>query len=208
MLTSCSSPHSSFRARCSARGFSLVELLISAAIITIISALIIVRFTTFDSSVLLKSLAYDVAASIRNAQSYSVSVLRDSSASSFRSAYGMDFRSVSPKTYTFFSYKNLSAVPQYGDGNSSDVSIFSIGKTMQIKDLCVNDTTCGLSQLDISFKRPEFRAYFYAKDTSNTIYTNANSATIKLYSSADTSPTPAVWDVTVSLLGQITVKKE
>lgn len=60
-----------------ARGFTLVELLISIAIITVITAIVVVRYRQFDSTVLLKGAAYEIALALREAQIQSVSAVRD-----------------------------------------------------------------------------------------------------------------------------------
>ena len=58
------------------RGFTLIELLISVLIIGIITTLVIVRYKQFDSTVLLKSAAYEVAFTLRETQVQSVSAAR------------------------------------------------------------------------------------------------------------------------------------
>lgn len=188
-----------------ARGFSLIELLISAAIITIISSIVIVKFTSFDSSVLLKSLAYEVASAVRHAQVYSVSVVRDTAG--FGYAYGMHFSTATPKEYNFFRYTAATAYPQYGDGNSVNINSFAIGRSMQVGELCVKSSgsgTCNtVTTLDISFRRPEFRALFHS-NSGSVADANIESAQIRLGSSTDAE---SGWVVEVSLLGQITVFK-
>jgi len=194
----------------SVRGFTLIELLISAAIISIISAIVIVRFNTFDSTVLLKSLAYEVAASIRQAQVYSVSVLNTGGNFSF--PYGMTF-SPESKTYTFFRYddsSNTSVRPKYDaaevNPHASDVNVFTIGRSMQIVDVCmvvggVDD--CTISRLDISFRRPEFKALFYAAGFAGD-QKDITSGKIKLQSTNGGN----IWIVEVGYFGQISVKKQ
>lgn len=204
LLSSSQSCRSSARG-VAALGFSLIELLISAAIIALISAIVIVKFTSFDSSVLLKSLAYEVASVVRNAQVYSVSVVRNTEGFGF--AYGMHFSSAS-KQYTFFRYTgaNQTVVPQYLT-NTTDINTFTIGRNMQVSALCVKtagDNTCHeVTSLDISFRRPEFRALFHSNSGSITD-ANIESAQIRLNSTGNTN---FVWVVEVSLLGQITVFK-
>src|ERR1700691_1591264 len=61
--------------RSSNRGFTLIELLVVVGIMVVISAFILVRQSRFDSSTLLRSLAYSVALSVRQAPIYGSSVL-------------------------------------------------------------------------------------------------------------------------------------
>lgn len=197
-------------------GFTLIELVISAAIIAIISAIVILRFSAFDSSVLLKALAYDVAASIRDAQVYSVSVVRNSD--SFDYPYGVSFTpsagSTLSKTYTFFRFANadVGAQPQNSVADGESINVYTIPRSMHIADVCLVRTEggvdveyCDITRLDISFRRPEFKALFYAENwpagvPSDTI----SSARIKVSSTANQGE---VWVVEVGALGHISVKK-
>jgi len=80
-----------------------VELLIVLAITALISVVVATRFSVFDSTVVLKNLAYEIAVSIRGAQSYSLSVLGDTT-NEFNTAYGITFDlNANKKSYTFFS---------------------------------------------------------------------------------------------------------
>ena len=193
-------------------GFSLIELLISAGIITVISSLVLVRFHTFDSTVLLKSLAYEVAMSIREAQVYSVSVVStQGGAADFEYPYGMTFF---PQTasYTFFQFANpsVNVDPYYDAAESSpdaiDVNVFSIGRPLQVEDVCIvvsSTEDCDVARLDVSFRRPEFKALFYA-DGYGGVQADIEEGLIKIRSVNGGD----IWVVKVGLLGQISVYKE
>ena len=58
-------PYSSYVLK---KGFTLVELLVSVSIIALIATVVLVRFTDFDSTTILRSLAFEVATAIREAQ--------------------------------------------------------------------------------------------------------------------------------------------
>ncbi len=188
------------------RGFTLIELLISAAIITVISSIVLVRFTSFDGTVLVKSLAYEVAAGVREAQIYSVSVIN--TGSGFRYPYGVNFIR-GATSYTLFRFKGSPATypPYFGDTNSDALNVVSFNGSMKITDVCVTDggvDKCfadGITRLDISFKRPEFGALFKAQGSLGAI----SEGRIKICSTRS----PAnVWIVKVTLLGQISVYKD
>lgn len=190
-------------------GFSLIELLISLAIIGVLSTVVILRFSSFDSATLLKSLAYEIATSIREAQVYSVSVVGASN--SFRTPYGMSF-TPDTKEYVFFRFTdpNESSQPEYTDGGvySPDVNRFAIGRTMYVSDVCIRTAgggadDCSISQLDISFRRPEFNALFYAEGyVGDPALIEAGK--VKLQSSGGGD----VWVVEVGYFGDITVYRE
>ena len=189
------------------RGFTLVELLVSFAIMTLISSVVLVRFNGFDSTVLLKSQAYVIASSIRDAQVYAISS-RAGKNSSFRKPYGMSFTPDSTN-YMFFQYTGSDPRPSYTSGNFTDIATLLLEKSMKIYAVC--ETTgatekCDLTRLDISFKRPEFKAYFYAVNASDVPYTEPNQANItsaKIKVKSDNGTTK--WTVSIGLLGQITV---
>lgn len=194
-------------------GFTLIELLISAAIITIISSIVLVRFNSFDSTVLLKSLAYEVATSIREAQIYSVSVINSvgGAQANFRYPYGVSFTQ-NAQSYTFFRFDNANTAvtPSNTAGQVTLLKTIAFSGSMKVADVCVvggateycaSYPVNNISRLDISFRRPEFFAIFNAPGSSGTI----SEGKIKLCSTRN----PAnMWVVKVTLLGQITVYKD
>ncbi len=197
----------------SARGFSLIELLISTAIIVAVAAVVIVRFSTFDSATLLKSVAYEIAATIREAQVHSVSVLGANP--NFRYPYGVTFAPGSD-SYTAFVYESSdrSIIPEYNILSNAIVSIdevgtYTIGRSMHIVETCVMISSvenCDVGRLDISFRRPEFKALFHAVPGSGGSITDSDieSAQIKLQSRNGGDK----WVVSVGLLGNVSVYRE
>ncbi len=189
-------------------GFTLVELLISVAVIGIVTALALAKYSTFDSTVLLKAAVYEIALGLRESQVKSVSVVKNGA--SFDYPYGMSF-SLGSATYTAFQYQDATAYPSY-DGSLlvNVIRTFIIGRSMVISALCVTVSgteTCyssGSYRLDVSFRRPEFKALFYATDGTSPLSTTIESAKIKVMSSKGTK----VFSVEVSSLGQISVRKD
>ena len=78
--------------------FTLIELLVVMAIFSVISLLILANHSRFNSSVLLGSLAYDMALSVRQAQVYGVSVQTFNA--NFQVGYGVHF--TTGNSYIFF----------------------------------------------------------------------------------------------------------
>jgi prepilin-type N-terminal cleavage/methylation domain-containing protein len=190
------------------RGFTLIELLISAGIITVIAGMILARFNSFDSTVLLKSFAYEVATTLREAQIYSLSVVNTETgaAANFRYPYGLSF-TPGATSYTFFRYNNPSSsvTPRYESSEVNVLRLIPASEAMEIYDVCVTNNgtdNCDISRLDISFRRPEFSAIFY----SPTLGSPSTISAGKIYVRSVRNPSNA-WVIEVKLLGQIVVYK-
>ena len=93
------------------KGFTLVELLVSISIFVFMTALVVSRYAAFNQGTLMTNLAYDIALTIRTAQTYGLSVKsanvgtgattggnnanNASYGSNFNLAYGVDFSATS-----------------------------------------------------------------------------------------------------------------
>ena len=193
-----------------ARGFTLVELLISVAIIGLVTAIVLVKYKSFDSSVLLKDTAYEIALALRESQIKSVSVVQQGS--NFDNPYGISFTdsAANSKQYKAF-YDNDNDSPPRQDVDTEVIQTFTIGRSMEVYQLCVERAsvwTCefgNVNKLDISFKRPNFNALFYAENGSGALGGSPISSAKIIVKSPNGSDKYAV---IVSGLGQITVKKE
>ena len=197
-------------------------MLVSLAIIGIMSGVVIARYNSFDSTVLLKSAAYDIAATLREAQVYSVSVLGTSGG--FNTPFGVTF---TPDTqeYQFFRFMDAMNFPYYQSGMIQNINDpAQMSRSITIVNLCVNirvggvlqtkchsDNTSTLTRLDISFRRPEFKALFHVEDPPGSVNNptnnsdgNIESVQIDLGSLAYPGN---VYSVIVGLLGHISVEK-
>ncbi len=180
------SQHSRFfgkrqRALCSlvrSRGFTLIELLVVGAIIIIVTSLFLVRQSSFDSSTVLRSLAYSVALSMRQAQVYGISVSGVGTAQAscpngsyangtcYAPAYGLYF-TASPNTiYILFADFNNNG--RYDTGE--DVQAFTLNNAYKVSEICAiksaqlgstkhcsgtHDTSGNpISTLSVIFRRP------------------------------------------------------
>jgi prepilin-type N-terminal cleavage/methylation domain-containing protein len=197
-------------------GFTLVELLISIAIIGVVSSIVLVKYSSFDSTVLLKGLAYEIALSLREAQVRSVSVSGVEGTSGdkvFDYPFGVTFSLVTTqdqKKYTSFRFNDaaLTSYPKYGIAESEDIQVFTIDRTMYISQLCITRVTedCDIQQLDVSFRRPKFVGLFHAVSTggASEYDTDITSAKIKVTGAGAVN----TFVVTITSLGQISVSKE
>lgn len=155
------------RSRTSRKGFTLVELLVCIGIFVLMTGLLIAKYGTFNQSVLLTDIAYDVALTIRSAQTYGLSVKGNTNpagycSQSFQCSYGMHFtKDTSGDANTRLTLYAVQPNPNYYYNpavNSTDVSSYTIRRGGTISDLCVGQgTTCSTSAttLDVVFKRPD-----------------------------------------------------
>ncbi len=184
------------------RGFSLLEVLITAAIIGIVTAMVVIRYGAFNNSVLLKSQAFELALDLREAQVFAVSVR--GRGVQFREEYGLYFDADTTNQYLLFQ-----------DSGDTKPAIFNAGEEIgkpylidsrfEITDICVNACTSGstevaLEDLSISFARPDFDALFETTDSSAPGSINRAEITISPLSSAETRR------VIITSTGQITVE--
>jgi len=144
------------------RGFTLVELLVVTGIMTVLSSIVLANNAKFGGVISLRNLAYDIALTIREAQTYGISVRKFGSGSgSFGFGYGIHVRTASPTSYIMFA--DVDGEGHYGgcetEATCELAQSFTIGRGFSISDLCVTPSggteTCGQEKLDIVFRRPE-----------------------------------------------------
>lgn len=194
------------------RGFTLIELLTVVSIMLILTSIFLFRQQTFNSATLLRSLAYSVGLSLRQAQIYGTSI-RESSLNAFDTAgssakaYGIYFSSATPNNYSLFADINNNGIRD----TTEDVQVFTINRGYTISKFCAttnsNTAQCSdvgtISQLTILFRRPNPDSCFATTAFANACAIGAaaqyKSAYIQIKSGQDTR------SVTITLTGQISV---
>lgn len=154
-------------------GFSLVELLVVIGIVTVISATVLVRYGRFSGDVILGSLAYDVALSIRQAQVFGLS-FRETGAGTgiFSGGYGIHFDKNTPNDYFLFSDADMNK--RYNAPTDAIIENFSVRQGFSVFSLCATLSSgaekCNptISSLDISFQRPNPDALIYSDLSADT----------------------------------------
>ncbi|MDO8523864.1 MAG: prepilin-type N-terminal cleavage/methylation domain-containing protein [bacterium] len=179
--------------------FTLIELLVVMFIFTIISGVILANHSRFNSSVLLGSLAYNMALSVRQAQVYGLSV--QTFGANFKVGYGVHFSA--PDSYIFFADTN--ATKRYEDGVDSILQTYSVGRGHTLTRFCgvlergsqecSDDSGSPITHLDVVFFRPDPDANI---SSENPGYYSRGVITVA-------SPSGETRTVTVESTGQISV---
>lgn len=145
-------------------GFTLAEMMIVVSIVSIISAVVLFGYRQFNDSLSLTSAAQEMAISVREAQSYGVSVRQSSTSSqNFDNAYGIYFSISDPSYYYIFVDLNNDQKYEYTANCTGEcVSKNEIRNGVYVSQVCGaafgGSITCPLSPsitgLNISFIRP------------------------------------------------------
>lgn len=141
------------------RGLSLIELLVTTAIMVVITGVVLANNSRFNSSVLLSNAAYDIALSVRGAQVFGISTREY--AGQFNVGYGIHF--ASPTEYFLFADLDVAQNKRYDAGIDEIVEVYRLGRGHSILRYCGTraDLTdeCSdagtISHLDIAFQRPD-----------------------------------------------------
>lgn len=172
------------------RGFSILEVLITAAIIGIITGIVTFRYGSFNNLILLKNQAYQIALELRETQTRSLSATGNST--NFRTPYGIYFSTDEPDRYVVFLDNN----PQNGYYNpGEELETRRLDSRFRITELC-SGADCSLTALSVTFRRPNFDAIM-----NNGTVTNG---TVEISVANDSGATPR--QVQINAAGQITVE--
>ena len=142
------------------KGFTLIEMMIVLGIFVLITTLLLSNQKKFGTNIEVTNLAYDVALSIRQTQTYGLAVKNSGLASAdFTSAYGIHFDSSTPSQYIIF-FDRLdpnSGTRNYVMDSGEESEIYTLRNGFTISDLCAG--TCGLQKMDVVFVRPNPEAH-------------------------------------------------
>ncbi len=139
------------------RGFTIAELTVVVGIIGVVTTIALANQASLSNNVLLSNLAYEVGLSLREAQTYGISVKAGDSTAGFRGAYGILFRSDEPLEYYLFHDKNDNKLVDEGDGEIVDTYKIENQRGNSITRLCFNipcDVDRDVEFMTIMFRRP------------------------------------------------------
>ncbi|MBI2048691.1 MAG: hypothetical protein HYT30_02075 [Parcubacteria group bacterium] len=178
-----------------------MELIAVTGIMVILSTILLANYNRFGGAITLRNIVYDVALSIRESQTYGISVRKfGEGAGLFGAGYGVHFEKTSPTQYILFG-DAIEADGLYDAGESVDLLTMRGG--YHIYDMCATPAgggadECLLDSLDVLFKRPDPDAFIRVNDLS-TLYQKA-CITIE-------SPRGDQLAVVVWLTGQISIQR-
>ncbi len=190
-------------------GFTLVELMVSITIFILVSGIVMVSQSSFRGNILLANLAYDVALSVRQAQTYGVGVKQNISGT-FDRSYGIHFGNRG--YYILFSDNNNNGNYDLGNGDSGCfpgyecLNFWKLQRGNYIQRICAgascSDSPAGsnIDGIDIVFTRPDPEPKITGFRNGSPAAT-AETATITV-----ASPQGATRSVVVRSSGQISVQ--
>ncbi len=193
------------------KGFTLVELIVSIAIMGIILTTVVSSQTNYTSGSALRQIADDISLSLRQAQVYGISVSQ-LSPGNFDIGYGIEFRmeSAGGSDGAYILFADKSPYNYVFDGSWANCDNECLQKTTltrgnKIKKLCAifpDDTeSCNITNAYVSFLRPNTDAHISLYDSGNNLINGVKGVRINLV-----SPTIEYKSVVVYTTGQISVK--
>lgn len=189
------------------KGFGLVELMVSITIMTLVASVILVKNRSFNSALLLRSQAYEIAFALRQAQLLAVSGTRETSSASDQYGILFDLQSATTDSkYTLFR-DDSNAGSNLGRYDGADVQMGALGSLdsrFMIRDIVGSDGVTSLitaanKGISVTFVRPNFDALFKIQSGGGYI-----SGPIYINISTRESPTP-IRQVEITNTGQVTV---
>lgn len=206
-------------------GFTLVELMVVLAIISVITSVVLSSQSTFNKTLVLANTAYDIALTLRSVQTYGLGSRAAGSTAS--TGYGLHFeRAVSGSQYSFTFFADTFPGPSasnchglsrndpnapdtkpgdcvYDPARDQKVVAYTLGNRVTVSEFCARNGSwsCAvsnggtLSSLDIVFARPNPEPLITVNSSPSTVYT---AACLKV-----TSPQGGSHFVSVAASGQI-----
>ncbi len=191
-------------------GFTLIELIVVLAIITVILGIAFTSQSSFNRSLILANTAYDIGLTFRSSETYGIATR--AAGTDVNTGYGLHFMKQSPNNSFIFFEDSYPPLPQssachpntlgsdtpaakpgdcvYTLGRDIQTSTYSLNNGITIADFCVrngsswscaNSHGAGLSSLDVVFARPNPTPFMSANGSYVSGY---NEACLSLTSSS------------------------
>ncbi len=155
------------------KAFTVVEMLVSVAIVSVIMATVLFGYSTFNDNLAIGAAGQEMAIAVRQAQTYGLTVKEVAvGGGDFSRAYGMYFDLNDPTNYYLFADINNDNKYTVGSGCGSGatecIEKFILRNNIKITNIC-NSGTCppsGVRVMNINFIRPNPDAAIYFVDGS------------------------------------------
>lgn len=160
------------------KGFTIIEMIVVVAIISVVTTLVLFNHTKLNSVVLVSNTAYEIGLIVRETQVAGLGV-KAASDGTFLSSHGVHFDINTPTLITIFADKNGNGVydPSGSEGsemtqeyiinNSRSGSVLGLCTGSSLSPAtsmyCTNPNTTQ-STLDVVFTRPNPEAFFKVRD--------------------------------------------
>ena len=172
------------------KGFTVIELLVSTGIMLLIMGVVLANYPSFRARTSLSSVAREIGLLIREAQVYGLAVKRFSLSDKTYPPYGIHLNNTNSKEIVMFGDLmpggETEGVYDSGDGcggkETECIRRLTINGAVNIIKFCVlegggdgytAEEICNISQLNISFRRPDPEAFIIVNDSSRR-YNGAN----------------------------------
>lgn len=156
----------------SARGFSLIELVVVMGIFTLISVIVLANYPAFNHKVSIQNLAHQIGLEIRQAQVFGLSVKESAAGSGTFRGYGVYFSAADSGSFIFYTDINNNKKYDYAaqscssPSNTECLEKINIASGDSLKNICavrstgvrdcaVPESGGGLEYLNIVFVRPD-----------------------------------------------------
>jgi|AntDeeMinimDraft_6_1070357.scaffolds.fasta_scaffold07045_3 prepilin-type N-terminal cleavage/methylation domain-containing protein len=154
-------------------GFTLIELIVAIGVVAIIAGITLGSRQNYSRAVNLNNVAHEIALSIRQAQTYSVSSRGSSLGDPVDSfVYGVYFEKNNPQQFILYQNNNTNEAYQASD---TPVETYQLPNRMEIDKICLianysQGDACGSgdNKVSVAFKRPDPSALFYKDGVSST----------------------------------------
>jgi type II secretory pathway pseudopilin PulG len=152
-------------------GFGLVELMVSITVMIIVASIILTRHSAFNSAVLLRNQAFEIALNIREVQLSAVSASGNSG--DFRSVYGLYFTSSEssiPDNGHYQVFEDSSTGPDangFYDVGEEYSAIGTLDNRFEVREIRIG--TVPKTEATVVFVRPNFDAIFFEDGTSGPV---------------------------------------
>ena len=141
-------------------GFGLIELIVSISILIIITSVVLVNQSSFNSAILLRGHAYELALQLRTAQLNAVSASDQSGSGTFRSVFGVHFNTAAGSNSQYQIFRDADA-DYYYDMDEEFGQQGVLDSRFEIREIRANGVVVGGGEASVVFERPNFDARFF-----------------------------------------------